>query len=102
MPDAHPTALRLDARAKALTIEGTDGTTDVLSFRLLRERCRCAECRSALQKGLSIVAGENIALTGAIPYGPNAVQLIFSDGHSRGIFPFAYLRELAREVQAAL
>ena len=33
-------------------------------------------------------------VSSVVPYGPNAVQLHFSDGHARGIFPFDYLREL--------
>ena len=97
-----PSALRLDARAQALTIEWSDGTADAVSCRLLRERCMCAHCRSARQKGSSIEPADDITVTEAVPYGPNAVQLVFSDGHSRGIFPFAYLRELALEAQAAL
>jgi DUF971 family protein len=62
----------------------------------------CAQCRSARRKGAAIKADESVSVIDAVPYGPNAVQLVFSDGHSRGIFPFAYLRELALETQVAL
>jgi len=100
--DALPTALRLDSAARTLGIEWPGGLAHSLSYRLLRERCMCAQCRSARQKGAAIEADESVSVIDAVPYGPNAVQLVFSDGHSRGIFPFAYLRELALETQAAL
>lgn len=29
-----------------------------------------------------------------LPIGYYALRLVFDDGHTRGIFPFAYLREL--------
>ena len=92
---AFPEVLRLDGGARALEVEWTDGTSAALPFRLLRSRCRCAECSSARRQGLAVAAAETVAVTEALPCGSGAVQLVFSDGHSRGIFPFAYLRELA-------
>jgi DUF971 family protein len=41
---------------------------------------------------------EDITVLAALPCGPNAVQLQFSDGHDRGIFPFPYLLELRDEL----
>ena len=96
-PEAFPRALRLHAGSRALHVEWSDGTTDALPFRLLRERCLCAHCRSTRKKGGSVEADETVAVTEALPCGSTAVQLVFSDGHSRGIFPFSYLRELASE-----
>jgi DUF971 family protein len=36
------------------------------------------------------------------PVGSYAVQLVFSDGHERGIFPWVYLRELGQPARDAL
>jgi len=96
---AFPHTLRLDGGTRALEVEWSDRTSATLPFRLLRERCRCAECRSARQKGPAVDAGETVAVIEVLPCGSGAVQLVFSDGHSRGIFPFAYLRELATLLQ---
>lgn len=65
----------------------------VMDGDLLRRHCRCAECRSLSLQGHPIDAG-NVSLrsVAAMGYG---VQLVFSDGHERGIFPWAYLAELA-------
>lgn len=36
-----------------------------------------------------------LALTGVSPVSDYALNLHFSDGHERGIYPFSYLRTLA-------
>ncbi len=41
-----------------------------------------------------------LTLADAPPVGHYAVQLRFSDGHDRGVYPWAYLRELSGEVAA--
>ena len=94
-----PTALRIDQHATALEIDWGNGVSHALSFRLLRERCRCAECTQARRRAQPVNISNDIAVMEATPYGSNAVQLVFSDGHSRGIFPFSYLLQLGRELQ---
>jgi DUF971 family protein len=91
-----PRALRVNPSATALEITWSDGNSDAIPCRTLREQCRCAECRSTRQKQQAIDIASDVTVTDAIPYGPNAVHLVFSDGHARGIFPFAFLRELAQ------
>jgi DUF971 family protein len=95
-----PETIRLDNTAAILVLEWQNGSTDALPFRALREHCMCALCRSSRDRGEPPLASESIAVVNIVPYGANAVQLTFSDGHSRGIFPFAYLRALARDAQA--
>jgi DUF971 family protein len=82
--------------ARSLLIEWSDGVSTDLSHRVLRTQCRCAGCVYVRRSGCSIPAPADIELLEVVPYGPNAVQLRFSDGHERGIFPFPYLRELYR------
>jgi len=41
------------------------------------------------------ISGEGVALKALQPIGSNALNLHFSDGHERGIYPLAYLVELA-------
>ncbi len=61
----------------------------------LRSHCRCTECRQqALRGGVPPVAAD-VEVTGASPIGAYGIQLHFSDGHERGIFPWAWLHELA-------
>ncbi len=68
-----------------------DGTT-------LRSNCRCAECRflTLTNDARTIYrsnAGEAITILAASPLG-YGVQLHFSDGHNRGVFPWAYLADI--------
>jgi len=91
----QPVALRSHTVSGYLEIEWDDGVVSRLPHRFLRMHCRCAECAQGRRSGQ--VAGESadIGLVGVQPYGPESVQLQFSDGHSTGIYPFPYLRELA-------
>ena len=89
---AAPDSIALDAHG--LTIEWEDAR-----FRLaashLRSQCRCAACRQSALQGAPVVPVPDLQLTNASPAGSYGVQLHFSDGHDRGIYPWSYLRELA-------
>ncbi|MBF8724204.1 gamma-butyrobetaine hydroxylase-like domain-containing protein [Pseudomonas guariconensis] len=68
-------------------------TLQVVSHARLRGACPCSQCRAAaLRGGIALVREDvrvvRVALQG---YG---VQLVFSDGHDRGIYPWAYLHSL--------
>ena len=89
--------LRLNAVAGRLELEWTDGSRGAISYSTLRGRCMCAQCRRLRQAGADIEAAAAVAVSEVVPCGPNAIQLVFSDGHDRGIFPFPYLRTLTRE-----
>lgn len=65
-----------------------------LDGRQLRARCRCAECRALALRGIDIEVADDIVVDALSPLG-YGVQLHFSDGHNRGVFPWNYLRELA-------
>ena len=98
MSAAQVRLLRLSAALRQLEVEWEDGATAALPYSAVRERCPCAECRQRRRTGGSFQAIEDIAVLAALPCGPNAVQLRFSDGHDRGIFPFPYLRVLRDEL----
>ncbi|HEK1686502.1 TPA: gamma-butyrobetaine hydroxylase-like domain-containing protein [Pseudomonas putida] len=76
-----------------LRLDWPDGH-QVLSHARLRAACPCSRCRAARIRGqISVVTQdvriERIELQG---YG---VQLVFSDGHDRGVFPWSYLKTLS-------
>ena len=91
-----PRALRARTQAAVLEVEWTDGRVDELAFGLLRRLCPCAQCRQLRRSGAPVPVHEDVSLARVEAYGPNAVHLAFSDGHARGIFPFAYLREIGQ------
>ena len=90
--------MRLRAVSKILEIEWDDGVVGALPYRILRQRCPCAECRQQRRaEGVPVVSDE-LQISAVVALGPAAVNVRFSDGHARGIFPFAYLRELQLEI----
>ncbi|SOY93058.1 conserved hypothetical protein [Cupriavidus taiwanensis] len=84
-----PTRLELSRSEGALRICWPDGQRQSLDPARLRAACRCAACRGKPAEGgmhdLQIVA------LGDMGYG---VQIVFSDGHDRGIYPWQYLQAL--------
>ncbi|MED5620198.1 DUF971 domain-containing protein [Ideonella sp. BN130291] len=84
----------IELRPDALRLDWHDGPVQLSAARL-RAECRCAACRSAALKGLATPVDERVRLAGAAPAGHYGLQLVFDDGHDRGIYPWALLRELA-------
>lgn len=100
-PDAVPTGVTLAPGGHALRLAWGDGSAASLSAEALRLGCRCAWCTRDRIQGRFPAAAEAVAVTRIDPMGGYAVHLGFSDGHARGIYPWVYLRDLAREADAA-
>ncbi len=92
---AWPLDVVLHETSGRLTILWSDGLRSSLGAQALRSACRCAACESRRRAGNPAVPATDIALTLLQPVGELGLQLGFSDGHDRGIYPWAYLRELS-------
>lgn len=91
----NPWALINDPATGVLTIHWDDGAKQQLRASFLRQQCQCATCSSLRnRRNESIATGESLRITEIAPVGNYAMQLIFSDGHARGIFPWQFLRQL--------
>jgi DUF971 family protein len=77
------------------TLSDPDGQSVDVDASLLRLQCRCAVCTRARIDGTFVPAAPDVEIEQVAPVGQYGLNLAFSDGHSRGIFPFAYLAELA-------
>ena len=88
-----------DHRARGLLELGwADGSCHTVAYRALRRLCPCAHCKLLRAQAAPGVAWDthippDIAVTSLEPVGSYGVQVGFSDGHDRGIFPWVYLRE---------
>jgi DUF971 family protein len=96
-PEAIPDEAVLARGGSALRLTWRDGASATLPAEHLRLRCRCAWCTRDRVQGRFPAAFEGVALSRIEPMGSYAVNLAFSDGHARGIFPWVYLRQLAGE-----
>jgi len=89
----HAVAIENHASSGVLEIEWSDGTRQPLTHAMLRLRCQCADCKTAPPSHEAMDA-DPLRLIDIRPVGTYGVQLIFNDGHERGIYPWAYLHGL--------
>lgn len=82
------------AEGTRLALSYEDGAEFKLDAETLRMACRCAWCAKARMEGVFPTSFPGITLQAIEPFGSYAFNLVFSDGHARGVFPFAYLRSL--------
>ncbi|MDO9597173.1 MAG: DUF971 domain-containing protein [Azoarcus sp.] len=78
-----------------LFIEWEDGASSALPHGWLRQRCRCAGCTQRAREGRE--PPHAAALTDIRPVADKGLNLVFADGHERGIYPWTYLRALGDE-----
>jgi len=88
--EAVPSA---DGRTLQITLES--GAVISLQAERLRAACRCAHCRRAQIDGTFASEFPSVTIASVAPIGHYAVNLGFSDGHARGIYPWSYLAELS-------
>ncbi|MGX1175826.1 DUF971 domain-containing protein [Pseudomonas sp. R151218B TE3479] len=79
--------------AGQLRLNWPDGREQRLDHAELRRRCPCSRCRALRLQGLTVQVDPRIRVVEVNPQG-YGVQLVFSDGHERGIYPWAYLAGL--------
>ena len=90
-----PTEITDHRRGGLLEIAWADGHTSRLRHALLREQCRCAGCEQQRRHGPGVgTADEALRLVRIEPVGEQGLNLGFSDGHDRGIYPWTFLRQL--------
>ncbi|CAG4887344.1 DUF971 domain-containing protein [Paraburkholderia gardini] len=91
-----PVHVELDSRAHTMTLYWPDAMTQRLSHVALRRACPCAACRRVRVAGDEVRAPEGVAVVDiqSMAYG---VQLVFSDGHAQGIFPWSFLEALGAD-----
>jgi DUF971 family protein len=96
-PDTVPTELVWHQASGMLELAWPDGHQARFTAPRLRSACKCAACEQGRRSGRPPVAALDTALTDIHPVGEFGVQLVFSDGHDRGIYPWPYLHQLALE-----
>ncbi|WP_028629105.1 MULTISPECIES: gamma-butyrobetaine hydroxylase-like domain-containing protein [Pseudomonas] len=88
-----PSALRSSRSEARLFLEWADGDRREISHARLRGACPCSQCKATRLRGAIALVDEGVRLERIALQG-YGVQLVFSDGHERGIYPWGYLREL--------
>ena len=90
-----PTQITLHQKSRVLELAFSDGRTFRLSFELLRVYSPSAEVKGHGPGQEVLQTGKrNVDIRSIEPVGSYAVQPVFSDGHSTGIYSWEYLYEL--------
>ena len=82
----------VEENGTALLLGGT-----ALAAARLRAACRCAQCVRARLDGLFPPSFDGVVIVHVSAMGHYGVNIGFSDGHARGIYPWAYLSQLLKE-----
>jgi DUF971 family protein len=90
-----PANITLHSASRVLEIEYDDGRSFKLPFEFMRVHSPSAEVRGHGPGQATLQAGKrDVAITELQPIGHYAVQPLFSDGHSSGIYSWEYLYDL--------
>jgi prepilin-type processing-associated H-X9-DG protein len=92
---AMPETVVLTADRARLRLTWPGGETAEVDAPKLRGACRCAWCTRARVDGIFAASFEAVTIERVVPIGDYAINIAFSDGHARGIFPWTFLRKLA-------
>ncbi|RON33755.1 DUF971 domain-containing protein [Pseudomonas brassicacearum] len=92
----NPVAIGNSQGKQQLRLSWPDGREQLLDHAELRRQCPCSQCRAFRLQGLRVKVDERIRVIELNQQG-YGLQLIFSDGHERGIYPWPYLANLAPE-----
>ncbi len=97
---------RYEHDEQTLTIAWRDGATCVYPLQGLRAACPCATCKDLREKETAVPPSTEspfhvlqpqappVQLRSIEVVGRYALSFRWSDGHSTGIYPYEYLREL--------
>lgn len=90
----QPIDIIVSAGRDRLMVLWADGHESRYAAHTLRRACRSSVAVRARADGDGPEASEEVRIAAVNPVGHYAINLVFSDGHDRGIYPWPYLREL--------
>ncbi|MFT5691168.1 MAG: DUF971 family protein [Oceanicoccus sp.] len=91
---AIPTDIQLQKESSILNITWSDKGVSQITGRQLRQYCACASCRARKVVGVQLVS-DSSTIERLDVFGSSGLQVIFTDGHDRGVYPWRYLRAIA-------
>jgi len=98
MKGPTPTAIKLHKVSRTLELEYASADSFTLTAEYLRVYSPSAEVRGHSPEEAKLQTNKiDVALQKIEPVGNYAVKLFFDDGHSSGIYPWAYLYELCEK-----
>lgn len=90
-----PNSIRVPKEKMSLFLQWSDEEEVEISASRLRDQCRSAGTLSIAVKGLAVPARDDLFITDVQQIGSYALNISFSDGQERGIYPWELLRAIA-------
>lgn len=91
-----PAEIQLSADRLSMLVVWADGTRDRFEAEPMRQACRCAFCTKQRHDATFPVQFPGVTIAALETMGSHALNVRFSDGHDRGIFPWPYLKHLVK------
>ncbi len=88
-----PVDIKLHKKRSELFIKWADGDETTFSGSTLRTYCACSRCRARNQIGTMLIT-DNSNISDVQMAGIAGLQIIFGDGHDKGVYPWSYLRAI--------
>ncbi|WP_043239239.1 DUF971 domain-containing protein [Stutzerimonas azotifigens] len=95
---AAPKEIRLRRARRTLELTWPDGLHSEVSCLALRKACACSNCQLAQQRGALTLIDAEVGIDRLELSGVSGLQLYFSDGHFRGLYPWGYLRDISERL----
>jgi DUF971 family protein len=92
----RPDAVAVSADGRGLVLRWPAGEDVRIEAALLWTECPSAQGRRRHLEGTQVDPPRDLAIVGVTPIGNYAVNIAFSDGHDRGVYPWALLAALAQ------
>jgi DUF971 family protein len=101
-PAFEPVSIVSHQASGILEIVWSDDHRSCIPHARLREQCRCAACESQRRRQADPTpADRQLRLTQINPVSVQGLNLVFSDGHGRGIYPWSLLRQIGDMAESA-
>ena len=94
--EAAPESITVTQGGAKLVVSDREGASHTIDAERLRLACRCAHCTRARIDGKFPERFDGVTISALTSMGHYGVNITFSDGHARGIFPWSYLAELLK------
>ena len=93
MATPYPIEIHHDRSGKTVRVTWNDGHVGLYEQAYLRGYCPCALCQGhgAQTRFIEVPLAELVEIR---PVGNYAIEMLWQDGHSTGIYTFEYLRAL--------
>ncbi len=93
----NPVEVKNDRENGRVVIKWDDGTKLEYALDNLRNACPCAGCRGHSPGEVEPPQVRGVTVVGIHEVGSYALRFDWSDGHTTGIYTWAYLEEIGRE-----